>query len=456
VLIVRPLFWKGELYGFACNRGHWADIGGMGPGSYSPSNPEIFQEGLFIPPVKLFSAGKLNKNLQELVLGNIRNRDIGHGDLRAQYASCHTAQRRVEMMINRYGFETVRTGMADILDRSETLARNRLRDFPNGTYRSRDCLDGDGLKSDPVWIVLELTIKDGEIIADLSDSDPQTSGGMNCTRSSAHSAVQYVVKCMSDPQNPTNGGSYRPVKVITRPGTVLDALSPAGTVGMGEVSYRVMDCAFAALSQAMPDRAVASGSGSTGTVTVGGRRDEPGRGQYFYTIELSSGAWGARHHRDGINAMRYGIGNAGHVPIEADEMENPLFFERYEILPDTGGAGRFRGGNGFVRAFRVQADGAKISTCADRHVTRPPGIFGGHPGTCARYVLDPGTDRERILPSKTPYLPIERDTFVWVQSGGGGGLGNPREREREKVLWDLKINYITKEVASDVYGIDTE
>jgi N-methylhydantoinase B len=187
---------------------------------------------------------------------------------------------------------------------------------------------------------------------------------------------------------------------------------------------------------------------------LGGRRNEPGRGQYFYTIELSSGGWGARPDKDGINAMRYGIGNAGHIPIEADEMENPIFFEQYEIQPDTGGAGKFRGGNGFVRAFRVLADAAKITTCADRHVSRPPGALGGQAGTRARYILDLGSDRERSISSKTPYIALEKGTLVWLQSAGGGGLGNPKERDRNLVIMDLKNGYITRKTAREVYSFE--
>ena len=451
VMIARPLFWASQLYGFACNRGHWADIGGMGPGSYSASTPEIYQEGLFVPPVKLFEAGEPNDAVIELVLGNVRNRSNAYGDLRAQYSSCHTAQRRVEELIQKYGLECLLQVMDEVLTLGEAKTRQTIASFPDGVYHYRDCLDGDGLSDVQVWVDLALTIDGDELIADYSGSSRQSSGGINCSHSATASGIQYAVKCMSDPDSPPNSGSYRPIRVITRPGTVLDAQPPAAMVGFGEISLRAMDVAFGALTQVVPNLAVASGSGSTGVVVVGGRRSVPGRKPYFYALELSSGAYGARPDRDGLNAIRYGKGNAGHIPIEADELENPLTFLRYEIVPDTGGPGRFRGGNGFCRVFRVDADDAVICITADRDLTPPPGILGGQAGACARYMLDPNTPVARQLRSKVPYTPLRKGTVVWLQSAGGGGLGRPEDRSPDLIRRDLKNGYVTEEHSRSVY-----
>jgi len=453
VLIARPLFWEGELYAWACNRGHWADIGGMGPGSYSPATPEIFQEGQIIPPVRLFVKDKLNTDVLNLVVANVRNRAIALGDMRAQYASCFTAERRLAGLVRRYGLATVRQAMLEILDRSEALTRARLKTFPDGVYHARDQMDGDGLKDDPVWFDVKITIEDSSVTVDLSDSSQQSTGGMNCSRSSAISAVQFAFKSMTDPENPPNAGSYRPIEVITRPGTVVDAQAPAAIVGFGDVTYRVLDTTWQALAQAVPELAIASGSGSTGTVVLGGRQERKARREYFTTLELSSGAYGARASKDGMNAIRYGPGNAGSVPIEADEMENPLIFERFEILPDTGGAGKFRGGNGFCRVIRLLTDKAQMCLCADRHRSRPQGLFGGGEGTSARYVVDYGGAEERKVSSKTEYFPLREGAVVWLQSAGGGGYGNPKERDRQRVQNDLDDGYITAETAEKAYGL---
>ena len=452
VLIARPVFVENELCAFACNRGHWADIGGMGPGSYSPATSDIHQEGIFIPPVKLFESGRPNPGVFEMIMSNIRNRSVGLGDLRAQYASCETAERRLAALAARYGADMLKAAMAEIVARSERMTRTRIATFPDGTYRARDCLDGDGQSDRKAWVDVRIDIRGSDIVADLTGSSEQSAGGMNCSHSAAASAVQYAIKSITDPENPPNAGSYRPIAVRTRPGTLVDARKPASMVGFGEVCYRVLDATMAALAGAVGDRAVASGSGSTGTAVIAGRRRQEDGGGYFTTLELSSGAYGARASRDGMSAIRYGPGNAGHVPIEADEMENPLFFEAYEIVPDTGGAGRHRGGNGFVRAFRVEAGGARICLCADRHDTRPPGLFGGRPGAVARYVLDPGSDRERVLPSKTPYLDLAPGTLVHLQSAGGGGYGGPGERDPARVAADLKDGYITGRRARSDYG----
>ncbi len=452
VLIARPVFHEGALYAYACNRGHWADIGGMGPGSYSPATSDIHQEGIFIPPVKLFEAGRPNPGVLEMIMSNIRNRPVGLGDLRAQYASCETAERRLTAMVARYGLDSLRAAMTDIVARAERLTRARIAEFPDGDYHARDCLDGDGRSEDKTWVDVAIRIRGSDIVVDLSGSSDQSSGGMNCSHSAAASAVQYAIKSIADPENPPNAGSYRPIVVKTRPGSLVDARKPGSMVGFGEVCYRVLDATMAAIASAVGDRAIASGSGSTGTVVVAGRRQGDDGEDYFTTLELSSGAYGARAERDGINAIRYGPGNAGHIPIEADEIENPLFFEAYEIVPDTGGAGRFRGGNGFVRAFRVESDRAQICLCADRHETQPPGLFGGRPGATARYVLDPGSDRERILPSKTPYIDLASGTLVHLQSAGGGGYGEPGERDPALIADDIENGYITERRAKAAYG----
>jgi N-methylhydantoinase B len=453
VLLVRPLFLHDRLYGYLCNRGHWADIGGMGPGSYSPATKELIQEGIVIPPVKLFVNDELVQPIADMIVRNVRDPSVALGDMRAQYASCFTGERRLLELIERYSLDTITTAMTEILDRSEQLTRARISRFKSGIYRSRDCIDGDGLSEAKQWIDCQVSIDGSDITVDLSESSPQSRGGINCSRASAISGVQYAIKSITDPENPPNAGSYRPIKVITKPGTLCDARPPGSMVGYAEVAYRVLDTTMNALSEAAPLAVLASGSGSTGTSVVGGADTRPNaKKPFFLTLELSSGAYGARATRDGINGIRYGAGNAGHVPIEADEMENPILFERYEIVADSGGAGKFRGGNGFCRVFRVLADQASLCLCADRHESQPRGLFGGQPGRSALYVLDPGTPEERRLSSKTPYLPLAEGTLVWLQSAGGGGYGDPAEREHALIERDLRDGYITEDCAVSVYG----
>lgn len=454
VLIARPLFWEGTLYGYLCNRGHWADIGGMGPGSYSPATKELLQEGLVIPPLKLFVKDQIQKPLVDMVVRNVRNSVVAHGDMRAQYASCFAGERRFREILTRYGLPVVKEAMAEILARSEEMTRARIATFKDGVYHARDCLDGDGLKDDPQWVVATVTVEGSDITVDLTESSDQSTGGLNCSRASAISGVQYAIKAITDPENPPNAGSYRPVTVLTRPGSFTDALPPGSIVGYGEVAYRVLDTVMRALSDAAPEAVLASGSGSTGTVAVGGPDKRPNaKRSGFVNLELSSGAYGARATKDGLNAIRYGAGNAGHIPVEASEMENPIRYERIEILPDTGGAGTFRGGNGFCRVFTMLSEGTEICICADRDISHPQGLFGGMEGTCARYVLNPGTPEERIIRSKTPYIPLAKNTVVWVQSAGGGGYGDPKKRAPAAVQRDLRDGYITQEFARTHYKV---
>lgn len=452
VLIARPLFHEGSIYGYSCNRGHWADIGGMGPGSYSPATSDIHQEGILIPPVKLFENGKPNTGIFEMIMCNIRNRSIGMGDLRAQYASCETAERRLLSLINRYGIHVLKEAMSEVIARAEKLTRMQIAEFPDGNYHARDCLDGNGLSEEQSWIDVQVNIEGSNVVVDLTKSSPQSKGGMNCSHSAAASAVQYAIKSITDPDNPPNAGSYKPIVVKTLKGTVVDAERPGSIVGFGEVCYRVFDATMAAISDAIGDRAIASGSGSTGTVVISGRQKTDKGYRNFTTLELSSGAYGARATSDGINAIRYGPGNAGHIPLEADELENPLFFEAYEILCDTGGAGKFRGGNGFVRRFRIESEVAQICLCADRDRTPPPGLSGGLAGSIARYIVDYNTENERSLPSKTPYINLLQNCVVSLESAGGGGFGPPKDRDNKKIRYDLKNGYISLEKAKEIYG----
>tara|TARA_B100001123_G_scaffold448862_1_gene611737 strand:+ start:131 stop:1813 length:1683 start_codon:yes stop_codon:yes gene_type:complete len=454
VLIARPLFHDGSIYGYSCNRGHWADIGGMGPGSYSPATSDIHQEGILIPPVKLFEEGRPNAGIFEMIMCNIRNRSIGMGDLRAQYASCETAERRLRSVINRHGIQVLKQAMHEIIARAERLTRMQIAEFPDGKYCARDCLDGDGLSDQSSWIDVQIHIKGSDVVVDLTESSQQSTGGMNCSHSAAASAVQYAFKSITDPDNPPNAGSYRPIIVKTRKGTLVDAEKPGSIVGFGDVCYRVFDATMAAIATAIGDRAVASGSGSTGTVVIAGKQKTEKGDRYFTTLELSSGAYGARATSDGINAIRYGPGNAGHIPLEADELENPLFFEAYEIICDTGGAGKFRGGNGFVRRFRIESEVAQICLCADRHRTPPPGLFGGLEGSTARYIVDYNSENERMLPSKTAYINLAQNCVVSLESAGGGGYGPPEDRDRKKIIEDIKNGYVSAEKARDVYGLN--
>jgi N-methylhydantoinase B len=356
-------------------------------------------------------------------------------------------------LIDDYGFAVVQSAIEEILLRSEQYTRDRIALIPNGIYEASDQIDGDGISENARKINVKISVHDTEIEVDLTSSDSQSTGGMNCSHSVASSAVQFAIKSLTDPENPPNAGSYRPVRVITRSGSICDAKPPASIVGYGEVAYRVMDATFTALAPALRERAIASGSGSTGTVVISGRVRRAAGLKYFSTLELTSGAHGARSFADGINAMRCGPGNAGTVPIEVDEMVNPIRYERFEIAADTGGAGEFRGGNGLRRVFRILADEASVCICSDRHVTPPPGIFGGRAGSPARFVLDPGLDRERVLSSKTPYIPVQSGTIVLLQSAGGGGYGNPASRDPSRIMDDVRNGYVTEQTALETYGL---
>ncbi len=426
VTVIRPIFLRGSLAGFAANKAHHTDVGGMVPGSMSADAQDLFAEGLVVPPMRLVQNDRDVAATIALFRANSRTPSARSGDLRAQTAGNYTGERRFLELCERYGFGTLENAIERILDHSEMRLRAALREMGDGIFTSEDVLeDRDGKPS--IRIALQLTLKDGTAHFDYAGTAPQLPFPMNAVFGVTLSGVYYALRAVTDPAIPMNEGCFRPVTVDVPEGTLLNPIRPA-PVGGGnvETSTRNADVVLAALARAAPDRVPAQSGGTMSNVMIGGTRAD-GSPWAFY--ETNGCGMGARPTMDGIDAIQCHMTNTLNTPIEAIERDYPLRVTRYEIAENTGGRGRFSGGSGLVRALELTEGRAQVSLLAERHTVAPRGAAGGEDGHRGRHVLKRSNGSEETLPAKTT-LQLAPGETLEVQTPGGGGLGNASATER--------------------------
>jgi N-methylhydantoinase B len=459
--LVSPVFHDGEVVAYAANRAHHADVGGARAGSVAADSTEIYQEGLRIPPVKFVRGGEMDEDLLSLVLANVRTPDERLGDLRAQEAANATGRRRVRDLAATYG-ETFQTALAEIQDYSERRMRAEIAELPDGTYSFEDVLDDDGHGTEDLPVAVTVEIDGESVHVDFAGTAPQTAGPVNAVFAVTASATYFAVRCVTDPDIPPNEGCYRPVSVEAPEGTIVNPTPPAAVVGGNlETSQRVTDVVFGALAGAAPDRVAAAGQGTMNNVTLGGTDPRDGSAYAFY--ETQGGGFGGRDGRDGMDAVHVHMSNTMNTPVEVLETAYPLRVHRYELRPDSGGAGAFRGGLGLRRDIEVRGHEATFSLLADRHHHRPYGLAGGEDGAPgAAFLLDGGAgDADdgddspvRLPPKVTRSLPP--GAVVSVRTPGGGGYGDPEDRDPGAVARDVRLGVLTPAAASERYGRDTD
>jgi len=449
--LVTPVFQDGDIIAFAANRAHHADVGGSRAGSVAADSTEIYQEGLRIPPVKLFEGGEPNEGLFDMILSNVRTPDERRGDLRAQEAANETGRRRVTELVEKYGRGQLTAMLEEIKDYSERRMRAEITDLPDGTYTYDDVLDDDGRGNEALAIRAAVTIDGDHVSVDFSGSADQTAGAINAVFAVTASATYYAVRCVTDPDIPPNHGCYRPIDIEAPDGTIVNPEPPAAVVGGNlETSQRVTDVVLGALSKAVPDRVTAAGQGTMNNVTFGGTDPRDGTPYAFY--ETQAGGFGGRRGKDGMDGVHVHMSNTMNTPAEVLETAYPLRVTRYEYRPDTGGAGEFRGGLGLRRDIQVRDHEATFSLLAERHRSRPYGLSGGDPGATGGAVLNPDDDPEELAPKSTHELPP--GSVVSVRTPGGGGYGDSSDRDAGALARDLRLGKITPERLRSVYGID--
>ena len=457
--VVRPAFHDGQLLGYACLRAHWPDVGSATPGSYGAVT-EIFGEGLRLPPVRLISRGALDVDLEKVILANVRTPEERKGDLGAQLAATRRAGERLNALARRYGGAELIRYMAQVMDYSERLMRAALKDLPDGEGVFEDFCDGDGIADDafgndaPFRIRLRVKKVADRLLVDFAGTAPQVKGPMNAPLSVSASGVYCGLKTAIDPNNliPPNSGCWRAIEINAPEGSVVNAAFPAPVVYANhEISHRVADMVMGALASFLPRQVMACSQGTSAILTLGGI--DPRNGRQYVSYETIKGGYGARPNKDGINCIASGISNTMNTPVEIMETSFPVRIERYAINPDSGGAGRYRGGCGAIRVWRM-LDGADATgaLCMERMTSPPFGLLGGTAGAAAAVKLTTADGAARLLPGKGAFS-APAGCIIEMITPGSGGFGPPAERDRAAIGRDLLDGYVSTASAQRDYGI---
>ena len=403
---------------FVANRAHHADVGGMTPGSM-PIATSVIQEGIRIPPVKLIRGGALDTDLWEFILANVRTPEERRGDMEAQLAANRVGERRLQEMTSKYGATEITAYMQELCAYASRMVRARLQEIPDGRYIYTDVLDNDGITDEPIEIRVAIEIEGDTALVDFTGTAKQVRGSVNAIYAITLSAVFYAFRCIAGADVPANAGCLEPIRVVAPEGTVVNAMFPAAVAGGNvETSQRIVDVLLGALAQACPDQIPAASSGTMNNLTIGGY--DASRRKDFTYYETIAGGMGARPNRDGIDAIHTHMTNTMNTPIEAIETNYPMQVETYAIRRGTGGEGKFRGGDGVIRALRLLTD-AEVTILSERRTQGPYGLQGGEAGEPGRNVLISGGE-ERPLPGKVSISTREGDV-IRIETPGGGGYG---------------------------------
>ena len=446
--VIAPVFIGKRIAAYVANIAHHADVGGMVPGSEAAVCQSIYQEGIRIPPVRIMQAGKLNRDVFEMILINSRTPDERVGDLQAQFAANTVGTRGVTALFDRYGPRETESTIAAYLDFTEKRFRAAIERLPAGRYEAEDYLDGNDEES-VAKIKLALTVRRERLHFDFAGSDAQLCCARNIPYRALLATVYTVAKAMLDPEVPANAGYYRTLDISAPPGSVVGPVPPAA-IGCRSISASVLgDVIAAALSQALPHKALA-GSGPHHLYVLSGT--DPRTGSYFVNYETLAGGMGARANRDGVDGVRVHASGSSNLPVEALEHAYPFRVERYALWDDSAGAGQYRGGSGVVRDYRVLADDIVVSLSSERQHVAAAGARGGSKGALGSFVLNPGSADERKLPAAAADVKLPRDSVLRICTPAGGGYGKPAARDRASIERDVREERISSEGARITYG----
>jgi N-methylhydantoinase B len=449
IYVIQPVFHAETLCGWAATIAHHVDVGGLVPGSNSLAAVEIHQEGLRLPFLKLVERGVVNTMLLDVIAANVRVPDQVLGDIHAQRAACLAGDRELLALVERYGVDRVAEYGDALQDYSEKLARAAIASIPDGTYRFSDHLDGLGDDPQPIEFHVAVTVHGDELTVDWSGTSPQVKGGINTPLSFCKSNVYAALRSIMPSEVPNCHGYTRPIHVVAPEGSLINARYPAPCGARGITGYRIVDCIFGALAQAVPDQIAADGAGGSTLPSFGGWDGE----KRFVFSECIMGTWGATSQHDGQEGVPHMASNQANVPVEMIESDYPIRIERYGFVPDTGGAGKYRGGLGLVREYRILADDVYFGVRSDKCLHPPHGLLGGQTGAPAVNLIRSAAG-DRVLPPM-PMKPITLgagDVYRHVMAGGGG-FGDALERDPEKVRADVLDDKVTIDHARDAYGV---
>ena len=450
IFLFRPVFHEGELIGFSAAVSHHLDIGGRVPGSSACDNTEIFQEGLRLPPLKLYDRGEPSESIFQILEKNVRVPVMTLGDIRSNLAACRSGEKGMLELANAYGAQALELYYAKLLDHTETMVRAEIRKWPDGDYCFTDYLDDDGVDPEPIPIKLKATVEGDSITIDFTGSSPQVRGGINCPLPFTISCCGYAVRAAMRADIPNTSGLFRPIRVIAPEGSILNPLMPAASSMRGVVGFRLADALFGALAQVVPNIVPAAGEGGNSLIIIGGYNKQR---QASIMFDLVGGTWGARPDKDGNDGLTNPGSVISNIPAELMELEYPVRLEQYSLAQDSGGAGKYRGGVAVVRDWRFLGDQeANLTIRSDRRDFPPYGLYGGKKGAPSLNVVNPGTETQRILKTKVTDHLLPGDMIRHVQPGGGG-WGDPLDRDPMAVLRDVLNEKVSLAKAEELYGV---
>ncbi|MFB0938201.1 MAG: hydantoinase B/oxoprolinase family protein [Urechidicola sp.] len=451
VSIIYPVFYKDELIAFTVNKAHWTELGGTFPGSVSTVATEIFQEGLHFPFIKIKSEGKLNDSIIDLIRGNVRLPDSTLGDLFAGIAAAEVGSKRVISIIEKYGLDTYKRAKEDFLDYGERMCIEALKEIPNGVYEGETAIEDNGFGEGPFPIKAKITVTDTEFIADFNGSHPQVKGATNLSFSGLVTGCRSLFKAITTPQMDANGGSFRPMKVICEPGTIVSAEAPSAVSVYYEVLITSIDLIWKILAPLIPDKLPAGHMRSVCATFISGIH--PDTNQFYIQAEPLAGGWGASANHDGNRGqLSCGSGESYNIPIEIREMRYGIQVEQYAFHNEGGGYGEFQGGNGQYLDYKIVSEGAHVTAAFLGEKTKTWGMKNGHDGSYNYFMIirKDGTKERRSLGTN---IFLEKGDIVRCVTATGGGYGSPNKRPKDQVLLDVKNEYITKEEAKEFYNL---
>jgi N-methylhydantoinase B len=449
--VLTPIFYQGEWVGFAANLAHKSDIGGPVPGSCWSQAREVYQEGLHLPPVKYVDAYRTSRDLEAVLSANSRTPELVVGDLRGQVGAARLGEKRFQEMMERYGKATILASFEQLFDLTEAKVRSEIATWPDGVGAGERFVDSDGVELDkPVRLHVRIEKKGDALLFDFTGSADQTKGPANIRPTIVRAACCYLLTCLVDPALAINYGLARCIEIKVREGSVVNPRFPAPVNTYNPTVHALVESLLEASSQITPHKKVGDGCSSR-SIIIGGRSNKTGKGYVQY--EIFGGGSGGRSGKDGVSGTNVNQSNAKIAPIEIIEAEFATRVRRFELIPDSGGPGKFRGGLGFVREYEVLDNDARFSLRSTKHTVAPKGIDGGADGKPGLCTLNPGTENARVIPSRYSDHILHPGEVFSLDTPGGGGLGNPLERDPQRVLHDVRNGYVTPEKARSVYGV---
>lgn len=449
VILICPLFYEDELIGYAANSAHHVDIGGPTPGGIPTDSTDLYGEGIILPGVKAVKGWTYNEEMINLITRNVRSPKMRVGDYRAQLGANRIGGQRYGKLYEEYGTGDISEYLDELLNYTERLVRSTIKDLPDGTYEAHDYMDGDGINDEELLLILTVEVEGDEMSLDFTGTAEENEGPLNCTPAMAFAGTMAVVMSLLGGDLPKNEGFYRPFEIVAPEGSMVNPTSNHPVAAGWEIAVRSGDLVTKAMADALPEQTIAATKGIICNIAYGGR--DPRDDQNYVYYETVGGGYGARATKDGIDGVQAHYQNTANSPIEELETEIPLYVRRYELIEDSEGAGRWRGGLGIRRDMEFYDHESSFTVLSDRTKNRPWGLFGGHAARPAKYVINPDDDPKVVSSKSTTKL--ESSDIASVQTPGGGGYGDPTERSPERVLIDVVNEKISVEKAQEEYGV---